>query len=1076
MTWRALARVARGGACALAVWAATSARAETVLDSEAFGGLEARPLGPSVMSGRIMDIQAVPGDRLTIWVGTASGGVWKSKDGGLTFRPVMDRETQSIGAIAVDPRKPDHVWVGTGESCTRNSVSVGTGVYRTTDGGDSWQSVGLKDTEHIAGVVVHPQESDTAFVCALGHLWNGNEERGVFKTQDGGKTWRKILYVNADTGCADLDMDPQDPDVLYASMWQVRRSPDFFDSGGPGSGLYKSVDGGATWKKLTKGLPGGNLGRIALAIAPSRPNRLYASVEAKKTALYRSDDMGESWAEINASFNVQLRPFYFSHLAVDPKDYNRVYKPGITLSVSNDGGRTFTSPFGGDFSFGGGVHSDLHALWIHPGNPEHLLLGTDGGVYESLDRGAKWRFLRALPVGQFYHVSYDNEWPYNVYGGLQDNGSWMGPSRTGGGIAPRHWKNIGGGDGFWAFVDPTDPDYAYVQYQGGNIQRTRKSTGETRDIRPFPKEGEPKYRFNWNTASHHSRKNPGTMYVGAQFLFRSRDRGESWERISGDLTTDDKTKQRQEESGGLSVDNSSAENYCTIYTISESPRNGDVVWAGTDDGNLQITRDGGKAWTNVVGNVPGLPKGTWVSRVEAGLYDEGTALATFDGHRTGDMKTYVYVTHDFGATWASLATPDLSGYAWVIAQDPVLADLLFLGTETGLYITLDGGKHWAHFTNKLPPVAVHDLAIQPREQDLIVATHGRGIYILDDISPLRQLSPKVLDSEAAVLQSRPAVRISPGGDQRFDGDDEYVAFSPPETATIVYYLKKRHMFGDIKVEVYDEKGDKISTIPGSKKRGLNRVEWPMREAPPKVPPATNLVPNGYAFLGPRKPAGTYTVKLIKGNDAYTGSVKLVEDPRSPHKDADRALQQETVKALYDDLGRLTFLVDAMVDLRDQAKGAGAKLGGKDSLRGKLDAFAGRIDDLRKSLVASREGTTISGEEKLREHLGDLYGNVNGYEGRPTDSQLRYRTVLEKEIADAGAKLDAIVAKDLAGLNAALAGKKLPALERLTQDAWTKKQSAGGTGGGGTMEPEAAAEFLERMPALARRLAGAFLTI
>ena len=596
-----------------------------------------------------------------------------------------------------------------------------------------------------------------------------------------------------------------------------------------------------------------------------------------------------------------------------------------------------------------------------------------------------------------------------------------------------------GGDGFWAFPDPGDPDIVYVQYQGGNIQRTRKSTGETKDIKPFPREGEPKYRFNWNTAVHRSRVNPGTMYVGAQFLFRSRDRGDSWERISPDLTTDDKKKQRQEESGGLTIDNSTAENHCTIFTISESPRNPAILWAGTDDGNLHVTRDGGKSWTNVAGIVPGLPRGTWVSRVEAGRFDDGTAWATFDGHRTGDMRTYAYRTTDFGKTWASLATPEIRGYAHVILEDPVKGDLLFLGTELGLYLSIDGGRTWAPFTNKLPRVPVYDLAAHPREHDLIIATHGRGIYILDDITPLRQLTQQVLDSDAAVLEARPSVRMIPAGEQRFDADDQWVAPSPPETATIAYYLKSRPMFGDLRVEVFDERGNRLATLPGSKRRGLNRVEWPMRLKAPKVPPAANLVPNFFSFVGPRHPAGTYAVKLVKGDRTYGGTIRLVEDPRATHSDADRAAQRESVLRLYRDLERLTYQIDSMTDLRDQARTAAGKMGEKERLRSQLTGLADRIEDLRKSMVASREGGQITGEEKLRERLGLLYGAVNGYEGRPTESQTAHTVVLERELDEAKGKFDGIVAKELAAVNSALAARKMEPLRLLERAEWEKRQ-------------------------------------
>ncbi len=836
--------------------APTLAPAGVEIDSATFGALEARPLGPAVTSGRIAAIDAVADDPLTIWIGTASGGVWKSADGGITFKPVFDDHTQSIGAVEIDPKDPKTVWVGTGESCTRNSVSMGDGVYRTTDNGESWTRMGLENSERIAQVRVSPADSNVVFVCATGHLWNAHEERGVFKTTDGGKTWKKVLYVDADTGCSDLDIDPQEPRILYAGMWQFRRSPDFFESGGPGSGLYKSTDGGETWKKLEQGLPEGEKGRIAVAVAPSRPSVVYAQVESKKTALYRSDDTGQTWEEVNSSFNIQARPFYFSHLAVDPVDHNTVYKPGLSLTTSTDGGRTFTTFFS---DFGGNVHGDHHALWINPKNRNELILGTDGGAYMSYDRGRHWRHIDTLPVAQFYRISYDMAWPYAVYGGLQDNGSWSAPSRATGGVKLRNWRNIGFGDGFYAFPDPADADLVYVEYQGGEISRLRLSTGENRDIKPRPGKGEPDYRFNWNTPIHLSRGEPGTVYIGAQFLFRSRNAGESWEKVSPDLTTNNPKLQRQSQSGGLSPDNTTAENHTTIYAISESPKNPQVIWVGTDDGNLQLTRDGGKSWTNLAGNLPGAPAGGWVSSVEASRFDEATAYATVENHHRGDMKPYAFKTTDYGRTWKPLVAGDsdaVEGYAHILREDLENPGLLFLGTERGLYLSVDGGARWARFTGNFPQyVAVRDLAIHPREHDLIIASHGRGVFILDDITPLRKLTHDMLEQEVAMLPARPSVMVIPSSAQEFTDDSEYVGPNPSEAASIVYYMKKRHLIGDLLLEVFNEKGERMAALPAGKRRGINRVEWPMRLKPPKMPAGQLGGPGPRRFPGPADPHG-----------------------------------------------------------------------------------------------------------------------------------------------------------------------------------------------------------------------------
>lgn len=1011
---------------------------EMKIDSEAFSGLEARPIGPAAMGGRISAIDAVAGERLTVWVGAAAGGVWKSDDGGLTFKPVFDKEPQSIGALTVDPSDSKTVWVGTGESAVRNSVSVGAGVFRTTDGGDTWEKLGLEGTERIARIAVSPKDGKTAFVCATGALWSDSAERGVFRTVDGGKKWEKVLYVDAKTGCADLAMDPQEPRILYVGMWQFRRTPWSFTSGGPGSGLWKSTDGGSTWRKVTKGLPSGDLGRIGLDVSPARPAVVYAVVESKNTAIFRSDDLGESWTETNSSMNVQARPFYFARVVADPKDVDCVYKPGFFLTVSVDGGKTFQSASGG--LMGMSTHPDHHALWINPKNPRELLLGTDGGVYISPDRGGHWRFVTALPVSQYYHIGVDNDVPYNVYGGLQDNGTWYGPSTVPGGIFSRHWKVIGTGDGFWAFVDPTDPDIVYVEYQGGHLMRTRKSTGETKEIPPYPGAGEPKLRFNWNTPIHLSPSRPGVLYYGSQYLHRSTDRGESWERISPDLTTNDPAKQKQEESGGLTIDNSTAENYCTIFAIAESPKNPSVIWVGTDDGNLQVTRDGGKSWTNVAKNVTGLPAGTWVSSVEPGHFDEGTAYATFDGHMTGDMKPWVFRTTDFGKTWTPLATADLTGFAHVVKEDLVDSKLLFVGTESGLFVSVDGGGAWARFTGGLPKTPVCDLVVHPRDGDLVVATHGRGLFVIDDLTPLRNLTPGVLGSEVTLLPSRPAVLTIPAGEQRFDGNGDFEGRALPEAALITYYQKKRHIFGDLKLEIFDAGGKLISTIPGSVRRGLTRVEWPMRLKPPKVPPATSLVEQPYAFVGPRLPEGLYTVKLTKGKAVVTGEVKLVADPRSKHSAADRKLQQETALKLYGMLGRLTFQVDRILDLQRQASAGVEKLAKGNAARRKLETFSGGLEKIRATLVATRPGQ-LTGEEQIRERIGTLYGGVNGYDGRPTKSQLDRMAALEKELDAAVARLDAFLARELPAASGALPKDAAP-LKALTREEWDRRQEKG----------------------------------
>ncbi len=1006
-------------------------------DSATFAGLKARSIGPAAMSGRIASVDVAPTQPATIYVGAASGGVWRSRNNGISFSPVFDDHAQSIGAVRVDPSTPTTIWVGTGESRVRNSVSAGDGIYVSDNGGDSWTHKGLSQSRHIAEVLVHPSRSDRVWVCVTGHAFADSDERGVYRSDDGGSTWDRRLYVDAGTGCADLAYDPVDPDVLYAGMWDFRREPDFFRSGGPGSGIYKSTDGGDSWRRLSEGLPSSDLGRIAIAVAASDPSRVYAMVESKDTGIYRSDDHGETWRLMNTSAGVQFRPFYFGKIAVDPVDPDRVYRPGYLLVTSDDGGKTF----GGMFSAGGGsIHPDHHWLWINPADPMHLINATDGGLYVSHNRGVHWRFVGSLPVSQFYHVSADMAVPYNVYGGLQDNGSWVGPSHKAGGVRNKDWHSVGYGDGFWTFPDPTDEHTVFSEYQGGNLLRVDRRTNEIKSIPPARVEGGPKLRFNWNTPIHLSPSRPGRMYYGSQFLHRSDDRGDTWVTISPDLTTNDRKRQRQAQSGGLTIDNSTAENNTTIYTISESPLDPDTIWVGTDDGLVQLTRDGGASWRNLTGNLPGLPRGLWVSRIEASPHDAATAFVTIDGHRSGDDTLYVYTTRDYGASWTSLANADVEGFAWVIRQDPVSPDLLYLGTEAGLYLSLDGGGHWARFDEGIPKVAVHDLYLHRRDHDLIVGTHGRGVYIIDDLTPLRALSAERRSQPSTVLPSRQQVMWSGGALQEFPSNDEFFGEAQTEAAVIAYHLARRHMFGELRVNVYDAEGERVASLAGGGRRGMNRAEWPMRLKPPKLPVSTQLVP---AFVGPRLPEGRYRVELVHGNHRSEGEIELVADPRSPHSAEDRALQQRSALAIYHELTELTYLAESVTDLREQAQARSSALPAQARA---LAALERRLAAFADTLSASKPGM-ITGEEKLREEYGKLYGAVVSFDGRPSATQLASHRRLHAELQAREAEFDSLLAAELPRLNRTLERAGQPPLARQSREAWEAATAGSGSTAG-----------------------------
>ena len=1035
--------------CLMAVFAclAASAQSSYRFDAATVSGLPARDIGSATMSGRIAAVDAVDQDgRITVFVGSASGGVWKSVNGGTTYKSVFDRESvQSIGAVTIDPSNSKTIWVGSGEAWVRNSVSVGDGVYKSTDGGENWTNVGLKDSEHISKILVDPTNGNDVVVCAMGHLWNDNNERGVYKTSDGGKTWNKVLAgANGSSGCALLAMSRKEPKTMYAAMWDFRREGWTFRSGGPGSGLFKSTDGGDHWSEIqdsnAKGLPPKPWGRVAIAVAPSKPQVVYANIEAEKgRGLYRSDDGGATWSKLDASNYMVWRPFYFGNLIVDPTDENKIFKPDLILLYSTDGGKTFNI-------VSGGAHGDFHDVWVDPKDPNIVIAGDDGGLWRSEDGGNRWKHQMNLPVSQFYHVSTDSSDPYHVYGGLQDNSSWVGDSSYPGGITNSRWENMYGGDGFWMFEDTSDPAYIYAEAQGGEIGRVNRYTHEIREIKPLPNYGEKKLRFNWNTPIHMSPNEKGTLYIGAQFLFRSRDHGQSWDRISPDLTTNDPEKQKQEESGGVTVDNSSAEMNTTIYTISESPKNGQIIWVGTDDGNVQITRDGAKSWTNVIGNVKGVGKDSWVTTVEASRFDEATAYATFDRHTFGDMKPYAYKTADYGKTWTALPLQEsgVRGYAHVIKEDSVNPNLLFLGTEFGLWISVDGGQRWAQYRgSNFPAVAVRDIAVQARESDLVLATHGRGIWIIDDISALRALTPEMMSKEATLIAGRSTQYIDAFGGWP-EGDETFHGRNRPSEAQITYYQKSRHIFGDLKIEIFDQSGKLVDTVPGSKHRGLNRADWSMRVKAPAVPPAASALFE--AAQGPRVLPGTYTVKMTKGDKVYTEQINVVLDPRVKFTLDDRKAQFELTMKIYRTIEHMTWSVSAIEGVRDTASARAAKLPEKDPLRKQLQDLAGQCDALRSKIVATKEGGMVTGEERIRELLGQLYGSVNGYEGRPADYQAARADSLAHELEDVIADFQKLTQKELPGLNAGLKKKKAEPITVLTEAEWQKKREAEGSSG------------------------------
>jgi photosystem II stability/assembly factor-like uncharacterized protein len=968
-----------------------------VIDAGVVSGLSARNIGSATMSGRTSAVAGRKQEgKALLFVGAASGGVWKSQDGGTTFKPVFDKQpVQSIGAIEIDPRNPQVVWVGTGESWTRNSVSIGDGIYKSTDGGESWTNVGLGKTERITRIVVDPRSSDTVYACAPGKLWSDSPDRGLYKTSDGGKTWDLILTgPNLSTGCSTVAIDPKNPDVLFAGLWDFRRKGWTFRSGGDGaeapsaSALFKSTDGGRNWTEV-KGLGPKPWGRVEVAIAPSNSSVLYAFVESTASALWRSGDGGNSWEKRDNSQMMVWRPFYFARLVVDPANPDRVFKMNLELIVSDDGGKSFTRT--GGFN----AHGDWHDLWVDPENAKHIVAGNDGGLYISFDGGNRWVKNNNLPVSQFYHVAIDDRDPYRVYGGLQDNSSWVAPSAYAGGISNAVWENLYNGDGFWVVPDPTDPESVYAEYQGGMVARVDRRLQTARDIQPKANYKE-RLRYNWNTPLAASPTQKGTLYVGSQFLFRTRDRGDTWERISPDLTTNDPQKQKQELSGGVTVDNSSAEEHTTIYSISESRFDPNTVWVGTDDGNLQITRDGGKSWNNLTRNVNGLPPASWVSWVEASRHDAATAYAAFDRHTFGDMTPWVFRTTDSGKTWTRIVSPEqgVRGYAHVVKEDPIRKELLFVGTELGLWISVDGGRAWAEFKgNDFPAVAVRDLQIHPRDGDLVLATHGRGVWIIDDLTPLRALSQQTLAQEAVFLPWRLTQQRIIGQGGWSEGDAAFTGANPANGAVITYYQRTRHLFGPIKLEILDAQGNLVDSIPASKRRGINRVNWTMQVKPPRVPRAATVAFAG--SQGPRVVPGTYTVRLTKGAQVYQTKLEIGLDRRARWNVADR-------RQHFDAAMKAHALFGEMSDLVDRIDSAGAALAQRTKAQpqdGRLKELAGKVEAVKKKIVATKEGGAITGEERIREHTDKLYGALLSWEGRPARTLIARTEALQRELAD-----------------------------------------------------------------------------
>lgn len=1006
-----------------------------------FKNMKPRSIGPAGMSGRVTAIDAVVANPDIIYLGTASGGVWKTENAGNTWQPIFDDQNNlNIGSVAVQQSNPSVLWVGTGEGNPRNSLNLGAGIFKSLDGGKKWKLMGLEKTKNIHRIIIDPANPNIVYVASIGNPYSEHPERGVYKTTDGGETWALILHTNDTSGCADLVMDPTNPNKLLANMWQHRRTPYSFKSGGPGSGLYITFDGGKNWKKLGKdeGLPEGDYGRIGITISTNEPNRIYAMIESKKNGLYRTDDGGFKWELVNSnSADVNNRPFYFQDIRVDPKNENRLYNIYQMISMSEDGGKTFKViiPYSG-------IHPDHHAFWIHPTNPNFIVDGNDGGIGISRDRGRTWKFDEQLPVGQFYHINVDNELPYHVMGGMQDNGSWRGPAYTWveGGIRNYYWQSLMSGDGFDVSPDPENPNWVYAMSQGGNLGKYNVSTGQEMTLRPPVTDIKTKLRFNWNAAFAQSPLEAGTIYYASQFVHKSTDRGLTWEIISPDLTTNDTLQQKQDENGGLSLDITGAENFNTIMCVEPSAKDKNVIWVGTDDGNVQLTEDAGKTWTNFRGKIPGMPLGAWIPQIRASRYNAGEAFVVCNDYRRGNFKPYIFRTKNYGQTWERMIDENkVSGYALCLIQDPVEPNLIFAGTEQGLWVSFDNGTSFQQWKNGYPSVSTYDLAIQEREADLCIATFGRAIYILDDIRPLRKAaaangaSPnKLLTVFEPPVSYQANTRNVAGYDYSswgiYEGENrkrgaEYSFFvnkepgekiDPEKKKTTVPVkrtdtVKVKSTISDSAfVKIYSESNELVRTIKVKADSGLNRYYWGFEMKGIRQPGSAKPKKGDPEPVGMMVFPGTYklVVELDKEKDSAMFVVK--SDPQLPANKELYDARMAALKRLNKSNDRLVAITDRLADAEESITKVEASLKNiegsqADSLRKEGKVMADSIKNIRNFILGKpleKQGYGRPYEETPVRRIQEARTSITRKDKIPSAQEFALIEMAESRVAEA----------------------------------------------------------------------------